>query len=362
MARYHHLYGNASARKKKVRNRKIFLLTLLFLFILLVIGLMTVYQIVLKPNVWTADGERVEIIIPTGTVYEDVKQTLYSKGVIVNRNTFEMVSKALQYTEKVKPGRYLIDASMNNLELVRLLRSGKQSPVQLTFNNMRDVVQLAGRVSTQIELDSASLIERLSDTAYLRFLGFNLQTIPALFIPNTYEFYWTTNAENFVSRMYQEYKRFWNDDRLAKATALGFTPIEVSTLAAIVDKETNMNDEKQRIAGVYINRLRGGWRLQADPTLVFAAGDFEIRRVLDIHKSIESPYNTYKYTGLPPGPICIPSIASIDAVLNFEKHRFYFFCAKDDLSGYHAFAETYDQHQMNAWRYRQALDRLNIKR
>jgi UPF0755 protein len=362
MARYHHLYGNVSARKKKVRNRKIFLFTLLFLFILLVIGLMTVYQIILKPNVWTADGERVEIIIPTGTVYEDVKQTLYSKGVIVNRNTFEMVSKALQYTEKVKPGRYLIDASMNNLELVRLLRSGKQSPVQLTFNNMRDVVQLAGRVSTQIELDSASLIERLSDTAYLRFLGFNLQTIPALFIPNTYEFYWTTNAENFVSRMYQEYKRFWNDDRLAKATAIGFTPVEVSTLAAIVDKETNMNDEKQRIAGVYINRLRGGWRLQADPTLVFAAGDFEIRRVLDIHKSIESPYNTYKYTGLPPGPICIPSIASIDAVLNFEKHRFYFFCAKDDLSGYHAFAETYDQHQMNAWRYRQALDRLNIKR
>lgn len=362
MARYHQLYGNPSARKKKIRNRKIFLFTILLLIAIGIAFLFGVYQYVLKTNVWTADGERTEVIIPTGTDYEGIKLIIYSKGIILNRNSFELVSKALKYHENVKPGRYLIDAGMNNLELVRLLRSGKQSPVQLTFNNMRDVAQLAGRVGAQIELDSVSLVDRLSDTAYLNFLGFNLQTIPALFIPNTYEFYWTTNADNFISRMYQEYKRFWNEERLNKASALGFSPVQVSILASIVDKETNMNDEKQRIAGVYINRLRGGWRLQADPTLVFAAGDFEIRRVLDIHKTIESPYNTYKFTGLPPGPICIPSIASIDAVLNFEKHRFYFFCAKDDLSGYHAFAETYEQHQLNAWRYRQALDRLNIKR
>lgn len=362
MSYYHSSYGNLRTRRNKKWNLKVLLIFILIL-LLCAIGLAWFfYNTTLKNNVYTAQQEYAEIFIPTSSNFEQVKEILYSQGVLINRQSFEWVSKWLKYEQNVKAGRYLIASEMNNLELVRLLRSGAQVPVMVTFNNLRDVNQLAAVVSQQIEADSADIAQLLHDGQYLDYLGYEHHTVPAMFIPDSYEFYWTTTAEQFVSRMFDEHLKFWNDNRKSKLEALNMTELEVSVLASIIEKETNKNDEKARMAGVYLNRLKGGWRLQADPTLVFAVGDFGIRRVLDVHKTIESPYNTYKYAGLPPGPICIPSIASIDAVLNYETHQYYYFCAKDDLSGYHAFAESLKQHELNAWKYRRALDRMNIKK
>lgn len=358
---YHSKYGIKTRKSSGGLRRIIFGVLLLLIIISLIIGYL-LYQVVFKPNVWTPDEQDVVVYIPTGSDYEDVKRILYEKGLIIHRNNFEWLAGEKKYPELIKPGRFTIKHGLSNDQLINLLRSGDQTPVHLTFNNIRDVYQLSGRVADQIEADSASIATLLNDSIYISMMGFNRKSIPALFIPNTYEFYWTTNAEGFVSRMLQEYRKFWNEDRKAKAAKLSMSELDISILASIIDKETNKDDEKARMAGVYVNRLKSGWRLQADPTLVFAAGDFSIRRVLDIHKTIESPYNTYKYPGLPPGPICIPSIASIDAVLNYEKHSYYFFCAKDDLSGYHAFARTNLEHELIAWKYRRALDRMNIKK
>lgn len=362
MRSYHSAYGNPSRRKAKKRRRRINTAVVFFLLFAIGLSAFLAYDIFLRPNVWVATGEKGEVFIPTGSTYEQARQILFEKGLIERRKDFERAAHWLKLGDQIKPGHYVIEQGMDNFSLIRLLKSGNQEPIQLTFNNIRDIPQLAGRVSAQIEADSVSLVELLSDSAFLAQIGYNRYTIPALFIPNTYEFWWTTNAREFVSRMLSENARFWTDDRLARAIAVGLSKTEVSVLASIVEKETNKDSEKPAIAGVYLNRLRGGWRLQADPTLVFAAGDFEIRRVLDIHKTIESPYNTYMYPGLPPGPICIPSIASIEAVLSPDKHYYYYFCAKDDMSGYHVFASSYAEHEINAWRFRQALNRLNIRK
>lgn len=357
MSRY---YRTGGAKKRK--RQGIGLILLLLFLALGAGGVFTIYAVLLRPNTYTSALPVAELIIPTGSDFDKARKIIYSKGLVINRHTFEWASAWLQYNNKVRPGYYLVYPDMSNLEFIRMLRSGRQTPVKVTFNSLRDVYQLAERVGGQIEADSASIASLLSDSSYLSFLGYNSQTIPSLFIPNTYEFYWTTTAEGFVSRMFEEHKRFWNESRLDKAAQIPLSPLEVSILASIVEKETNKNDEKPIIAGVYINRLRHGWRLQADPTLVFATRDFEARRIVDFHLNYNSPYNTYLYAGLPPGPICIPSISSIDAVLNHQKSRYLFFCARDDLSGYHAFAETYEQHQYNALKYRRALDKLNIKR
>lgn len=220
---------------------------------------------------------------------------------------------------------------------------------------------LAGKIGKQIEADSASIAKLLHDKDYVGKLGFNERTLPAMFLPDTYEFYWNTDAESFISRMLQEYNKFWNEDRKKAAKDKGLSPVEVSILASIVDKETNKTDEMPRIAGVYINRLHSNWLLQADPTLIFAIGDFSIKRVLNVHKEIESPYNTYKYIGLPPGPICIPSVAAVKAVLNAENHNYFYFCAKEDFSGYHNFAKTLTEHNHNAVKYQNALNQRGIR-
>ncbi len=362
MSTYHRQYGNPLRRKAIKRRRRIIIISILLFLLIVGVGAYMLYLIFLKPNVWTSSKKESEVFIRTGSTYEDVRHLLFEKGLIVRRNDFEQAAKWLNYTNHVKPGHYIIEHEMDNFSLIKLLKSGLQKPIQLTFNNIRDIPQLAGRVSKQIEADSTEIIQLLNDSIFLGRIGYNSNTISALFIPNTYEFWWTTNANDFVTRMLNENIKFWNDDRLAKANAIGLNKIEVSVLASIVEKETNKNSEKSRIAGVYLNRLKGGWRLQADPTLVFAAGDFEIRRVLDVHKTIDSPYNTYMYPGLPPGPICIPSIESIDATLKPEKHYYYYFCAKDDMSGYHVFASSYSEHELNAWRFRQALNKLNIRK
>lgn len=331
------------------------------LFILVVIigaGIFAAgWYVVFKPNVQTSD---VYFYIKTGGTFEDVVDSLDKKNVLENMQTFLWVANQKKYSNKVKPGKYLIKKGMNNNELVNMLRSGNQVPIHIEFNSIRTAEQLAGRLSQQIEADSISIINILNDTAYIRSKGFDKYNKVSVFIPNTYEIWWNTSAQQLYDKMFKEYTTFWNEGRLSKAKAHKLTPNQVIALASIVEQETAKNDEKPRVAGVYLNRLKSNMALQADPTLIFAAGDFSIRRVLNHHKEIESPYNTYKYTGLPPGPICIPSITTIDAVLNAEQHNYIFFCAKEDFSGYHNFAVSYNDHLINARKYQAALNRRKI--
>jgi len=333
------------------------------LMILVALGV-TAYVFYLKifvPNLHLSAHESPYLLIPTGSDFEDVVSILDDRKLLDNEKSFRWMADKMKYTLSVKPGRYLLKPGMNNKELVTLLRSGRQSPVKVTFNNIRLKDELAQRISEQIEAPAQSILNLINDEDYVARLGFNPENVLCMFIPNTYEFYWNTSADQFLQRMKKEYDKFWNERRLARAKEMGFTPIQVSILAAIVQKETNANDEKRVIAGVYINRMEKGWKLEADPTLVYALGDFTVNRVLAAFKQIISPYNTYMFAGLPPGPICLPDIASLDAVLNYTQHQYMYFCAKEDLSGRHSFAVTYSQHLANARRFQKALDRRGIK-
>lgn len=352
---------NSSKERQRKRNRNIIILIFSILLLFALAFAFWLFKTVMSPNVKTPDKKEAELFIPTGSTFEDVKTLLYDNNLINRHHSFEWVAERKDYPENIHAGRYILKNGMSNNQLVNMLRGGWQTPVKVSFNYMRNVDMLAGKISKQIEADSASIAALLHDQEYVQQLGFNRQTIPALFLPDTYEFYWNTNAEAFVSRMLQEYHKFWNEERKQKAKKKGLTPVEVSILASIVDKETNKSDEMPRIAGVYLNRLNSNWLLQADPTLIFAIGDYSIKRVLNSHKEIESPYNTYKYPGLPPGPICIPSIAAINGVLNAEQHNYYYFCAKEDFSGYHNFAKTLGEHNRNATKYQQALNQSGIR-
>jgi UPF0755 protein len=355
MAYYHSKYGYRNKRKRP-RWVRFLLWTLVLLIIASMVAGYFLYNAIFRNNVWIPEGNSVSVYIPTGATYDDVRLILYGQGIIENRSTFEWLAERKKYPRLVKPGHYVIRKGMSNDELINLLRMGEQTPVKVIFNNIRTAEELAQRISRQIESDSASLISAMTDSAYLAGKGLSRETALTLFIPNTYEFYWNTTAGQFMERMHREYMIFWKDERSVKAAETDLSIPEIVTLASIVEKETNKNDEKARIAGVYINRLKKNWLLQADPTLVYAAGDFSIKRVLNEHKKIDSPYNTYIHAGLPPGPICIPSIASIDAVLNHEEHDYLFFCASDDMSGYHVFAKSITQHNKNARKYQRALD------
>lgn len=333
--------------------------------IAIIIGLVVaflLYRTMFLPNVQTPGHEDFSFYIRTGAGFNEVKQQLFSQGLIADKNSFLWLADRKNYPAKVKAGRYILRDGMSNDALINMLRSGAQTAIKLTFNNVRDIRQLAGRISKQIEADSVSLLQMMNNDEFLQKTGFRRETIPAMFLPNTYEFYWNSNAEAFVSRMFQEYLNFWNEDRKRKAKAIRLSPVEVSVLASIIDRETSVESEKAMIAGVYMNRLKDNWLLQADPTLIFALNDYSIRRVLDVHKNIESKYNTYKYPGLPPGPICIPTLSAIEAVLNYQKHNYYYFCAKDDFSGKHAFAKTYNEHIVNARKFQKALNNQKIYR
>ena len=354
-----------SKRNSKKKNGNRTSITVLIVLGILLIFAMTfgywLYRSVMSPNVQTAGGKDVELFIPTGSDYNQVKTILADAQFIINEKSFNWVANKKELPDNIHPGRYIVKDGMSNNQLVNMLRGGLQSPVKVTFNNIRNVDMLAGRIASQIEADSASISNLLHNQEYINQLGFNSYTIPALFLPDTYEFYWNTDAEGFVVRMFQEYNKFWNEERKQQAQSKGMTPVQVSTLASIVNRETNMTDEMPRVAGVYLNRLKNNWLLQADPTLIFAWNDYSIKRVLDRHKEIESPYNTYKYLGLPPGPICIPSLSAIKAVLNAENHHYFYFCAKEDFSGYHNFAKTLAEHNRNAAKYQQALNQRGIK-
>ncbi|MBI2966907.1 MAG: endolytic transglycosylase MltG [Bacteroidetes bacterium] len=320
------------------------------------------YRDIYSPNVVLEnnDSSYIFIYIPTGSQFDDLIRQLTEKNIIRNRASFEWVAelKGLKYS--THPGRYRIRNGMSNNELVNLLRSGKQEPVRVTLFRIHTVEQLASKVSKKLESDSISLVRLLKDEEFLSRYNLNRAYAITLFLPNTYEFYWNTSAEQFIDRMAKEFKKFWSEQKMLKAKETGFSVTEITTLASIVEQETLMDDEKPIMAGVYINRLRKGWKLEADPTVIFAIGNFGIRRVLNVHKEIDSPYNTYKHSGLPPGPICAPSVASIDAVLNYDKNEYLYFCAKEDFSGYHSFAKTYDQHKQNARKFRKELDRRKI--
>ncbi len=320
------------------------------------------YNYIYAPNVAVAEGETY-MYIPTGSDYTDVLDSLTAAALLIDETSFRWVAEQKDYAERVKPGRYRITDGMSNNELVNMLRSGRQSAVNVTFNNVRTLPDLAAKLATIIEADSLQLIQAFTDSELIASYGFDSHTFACMFLPNTYEFYWNTSARQFTDRMKQEYDVFWTEERIAKAKESEYpmTQVQVSILASIVEQETRMNDEKPRVAGVYINRLKKGMLLQADPTVIFAANDFSIQRVLFSHLEIDSPYNTYKYQGLPPGPICIPSVTSIEAVLDYEKHEYLYFCAKDDFSGYHSFAKTLQQHNANARKFHRALNQRQIR-
>lgn len=302
------------------------------------------------------------ILIPTGSDFKHVEKIFINNDLLYKPKAFAWVSKKKDYREQIKPGRYTIKKGWNTNQVVNLLRSGEQTPVKATFNNVRFFDELAGKVAKYIETDSLSLLSAFSDTTNFSKYGFNAHTFSAMFIPNTYEFYWTTQPSDFIKRMNAEYHRFWDDERKQKAEALGLNPVEATILASIVQEETIQADEKAKVAGLYINRLKRGMLLQADPTIKYAIGDFSVRRITNDMLETESAYNTYKYSGLPPGPINFPETSSIEAVLNAENHNYLYMCAREDFSGYHNFARTLQQHNVNAAKYRNALNKNKIWR
>lgn len=318
------------------------------------------YQVFFVANTLVESDKPYLLKIPSNSVYKNVMDQLYEERVINDALSFGFVAKILGYQDGVKPGLYQIEPKMNNLQLVRMLRSGQQTPVRVTFNTVRTQEDLAEKISVNLEVSKEQFLELLQDSVFIRKFGFEEETVMSMFIPNTYEFWWNTSAAELFERMHKEYQSFWTKARSQKAQDLGLSKEEVSTLASIVQAESQKSDERPEIAGVYLNRLRIGMPLQADPTLVFAAGDFSIKRLTAKQMAIDSPYNTYKYAGLPPGPINLPDINSLDAVLNPEKHNYLYFCAKEDFSGYHSFAVSYDEHLSNARRYQRALNAANI--
>ena len=261
----------------------------------------------------------------------------------------------------VKTGRYAIKPTDNMRYLHRRLSMGYQTPIKLTVGSVRTLDRIARNTARQLMVDSCEIANILNDTAYISKLGFTPETLPALFIPNTYEVYWNMSSEDFMQRMLKEHKAFWNEKRLKQAEAIGLTPIEVATLASIVEEETANQAEKPMVAGLYINRLKKGMLLQADPTVKFSLQEFGLKRILFKHLEVDSPYNTYKYAGLPPGPIRIPSYQGLESVLNYTKHNYIYMCAKEDFSGTHNFAVTSAQHAANARKYQQALNRRGIR-
>ncbi len=351
-------------RRNISRKKPPFLRVILWLIITGIIVsfviLLRVYTAIFSPAVSLTDENSTLFYIHSNADYETVIHDLRENGYIQHPDKFDWLAKKKKYPNNIKPGRYRLVNNINNNELINLLRSGKQEPLRLVFNSIRSLNDLAGIISKQLEPDSISFIRTFSDTTIIKKYGFNSETFPAMFIPNTYEFYWNTSPERFVHRMNNEYNVFWLNSRIKKSEQIKLKPLEVSILASIVEQESLHSEENQTIAGVFINRINRGIPLQSDPTVIYAWRDFSIRRVLNKHKAINSLYNTYKYQGLPPGPICIPSITSIDAVLNYEKHNYLYFCAKEDFSGYHNFAGTLSEHYRNARLYQQALNRRRI--
>ena len=301
------------------------------------------------------------LYIPTGASLFTVIDSITVNKCFISKENFIWLAKRKQYDKHIIPGRYRIKHKMSNNSLVNLLRSGHQEPLRITIHNVRTPRELAGKLGKKFEQDSIQFIRLFNNPYFLARFGVSPTTLFVLFIPNTYDLFWNTSGELLLEKMGKEYQRFWSVQRRQQVDSLKLTIVEVVTLASIVEKESNKDDEKPIVASVYLNRLKKKMLLQADPTVIFAWQNFSIRRVLKKHTEIISPYNTYINSGLPPGPICLPSIASIEAVLGAKSHNYLYFCAKEELSGYHNFATTLDEHNRNARKYQAALNKLNIR-
>lgn len=341
-------------------NKKRIYIILIFCLVLM-LGTATNFSLKLFRSNTNKQFDQGYLYIPTGSNLDDVVAIIKAQQILNNTESFKWVASKMNF-KNIKPGKYKITKGLSNIELVRLLRSGKQEPIKLTFQNIRLKTDFAGYIGKNFEIDSLAFLNMLDSIDLVRQYGFDEETIFCMFIPNTYEMYWNTSKEKFFERMQKEYVKFWHTERIAQAKAIGLSPVQVSILASIVDQEALLNREMVRIAGVYMNRLNRGIKLEADPTVIFANGDFTVKRVLYKLLQKDSPYNTYKYSGLPPGPICMPSVAAIDAVLHFEKHNYIYFCAKEDFSGLHNFASNVTEHQMNARKFQQALNNRGIKK
>jgi len=312
------------------------------------------YQIVYTPNILVEKDNRL-FIVEQGASFKDVQRELHEGGYIQDLISFSFLARITGYDEEIKPGRYVLQKNMTNLMALRVLRSGKQEPVRITFNNVRLIRDLAEKITKNTGMKPEEFEAALIAFAMNNKYGFTKDNVMTMFLPNTYEVYYNVSPDALIKNMHSEYEKYWNDERKEKAKKIGFTPIEVSILASIVQAESIRDDEAPIIASLYMNRLKKGIALQADPTLVFAVGDFSLKRVLNEHKEIDSPYNTYKYPGLPPGPINMPEIQSIEAVLNYTPTDYYYMCAKEDFSGRHNFTNSYEEHMKNAAKYQRAL-------
>jgi len=331
----------------------------LFLLIFLGTAYFGVYSKINAPAFDESANQSI-VYIDEGKNYKNVLFQLDTLG-IKDSKFFELTASYMKYPENVKPGRYAIPSNISYLALIRKLRAGEQDPIAFTFNNIRLKEDLVERVGEQFLFGTKTLRQKLNDPEICESLGFDTVTIVSMFIPNTYEIYWNISGDKFLERMKKEYDRFWNEERLKKTEAISLTPLEVSVLASIVEEETADPSECPVVAGLYLNRLKIGMLLQADPTVKFAVGDVTLQRILYKHLETDSPYNTYKNPGLPPGPIRIPSVATLNAVLNPTKHNYLYMVAKEDFSGKHNFSRNLSEHNANARKYQNALNRAGIR-
>ena len=299
--------------------------------------------------------------IPEGTTFQALCDTLSAEGRIVRPGRFRLAARLTGTDRTIRSGRYVLHAGMSAVQVATMIRNGNQTPLRITFNNIRTLPQLAAVLGRQLRADSAAFAATLLDDSLAARYGFRPETFIGMFLPNTYEVYWTVSPEAFAERMHREYLRFWNEERRERLRRTGLTEQQASVLASIIEEETNRTDEMPTMAGVYINRLRRGMLLQADPTVKYALGDFSLKRIRSKHLTVDSPYNTYRYAGLPPGPIRMPSPTAIDAVLGYTEHDYLYFCARPDFSGYHTFARPLAEHNRNARAYAAALDRRRIR-
>ncbi len=344
-------------KKSPKGSAKIIIISVLLLLLVGIFFALKFYKVYFSPNV---TGTEKYLYIKTGGDIDDVYEQFKSKGILKHIGSFSEAAAKMELATNLKPGRYRLSEGMTNRQLINKLKAGNQDPVKLKFQNIRRKEEFSGFLAKNLEPDSLAFIQLLDSASFLQKEGFTKDNIYSMFIPNTYEMYWNTNATEFFDKMKKEYEKFWTPERLQKAEALKMSPIEITILASIVDAEAIYNQEMPTIAGLYLNRLKRGILLQADPTVIFANGDFTVKRVTYALLKKESKYNTYKYAGLPPGPIMMPSIKAIDAVLNKEDNNYLYMCAKEDFSGYHAFAETVKEHEINAKKYREALNQRKI--
>ncbi|MGE5108701.1 MAG: endolytic transglycosylase MltG [Sphingobacteriales bacterium] len=330
------------------------------LLILLVAGILVLFFLFKIFGPATSAPQDNYFYIKTGSNYSDVKQALLTQHIISSTFTFELVSKWFKYGESVKPGRYEIKNGTSVFNLVRMFRNGKQSPVRLIINKIRTKEDIAAFIGKRFECDSLSVISFFNSNDSLKKFNLDSNTVVSAIIPNTYIYNWNTTFPKLFQRLYVEHNKFWDDKRKNEAITLGLKPAEVYTLASIVEEETVKEEDKPLIASVYLNRMSKGMKLGADPTVKFALKNFAMKRIYEKYLFYDSPYNTYKYAGLPPGPICTPSVKTIDACLQPAKTNYLYFVASASRPGFHDFSETYEEHIKLAKKYQEKLDSLNI--